>query len=649
MNTNENSRIEQGNILLRERKFEEANQHAQLYVDELKSGTYETQELYEALNILAFSYIRRTLSKDAIPIVQEMLSMCKDLPDDIRLTKTFRCNNIIGLLLFELSRSNEGLSYLERAYEIALELGDKDNLSTITGNLGLVHSSLSNDVKALELLRFSEDISKELKTYDHLAIVSDNIATIFNKHGDYSKALEYFSKALELHTKSNAKDGIGRALGHIGSVYFSMNDLEKAQEYLFKALSIHEEIDYKRGIETWHEILGDIMLEKGNADEALNHFTKAVEVNRFLGNPITEAVHIGSLGDVHLHKGQLDEAYDCYETALEMLRDSERVGDYYDNLLQMTKIKSNPAFAQHDISKAETILLETLESLRKLSLKSIELAYLNHLSDMYKSQGKWEEAYQFYDLSMNVRQEINSNEVRDKIKDMEFQQAYHQMEQQRLVELTRLQEKEQLLHEILPSHVAEKIIRGEKTIAEECHDMTIMFADIVGFTSLSEHLQPSQIIELLNSVYSNLDQLAEMHGIEKIKTIGDAYMAICNTDEDLREHKRRMLTFAKQILHSCKEITLPNGDCLQVRIGIHSGPTVTGVIGTKKLSYDVWGDAVNTAARMESYGEPGTIQISQEFYEEVKDFEVVKSMHFLTQKEVAMKGKGMMHTVLLQL
>lgn len=649
MNTNENSRIEQGNILLRERKFEEANQHAQLYVDELKSGTYETQELYEALNILAFSYIRRTLSKDAIPIVQEMLSMCKDLPDDIRLTKTFRCNNIIGLLLFELSRSNEGLSYLERAYEIALELGDKDNLCTITGNLGLVHSSLSNDVKALELLRFSEDISKELKTYDHLAIVSDNIATIFNKHGDYSNALEYFSKALELHTKSNAKDGIGRALGHIGSVYFSMNDLEKAQEYLFKALSIHEEIDYKRGIETWHEILGDIMLEKGNADEALNHFTKAIEVNRFLGNPITEAVHIGSLGDVHLHKGQLDEAYDCYNTALEMLRDSERVGDYYDNLLQMTKIKSNPAFAQHDISKAETILLETLESLRKLSLKSIELAYLNHLSDMYKSQGKWEEAYQFYVLSMNVRQEINSNEVRDKIKDMEFQQAYHQMEQQRLVELTRLQEKEQLLHEILPSHVAEKIVRGEKTIAEECHDMTIMFADIVGFTSLSEHLQPSQIIELLNSVYSNLDQLAEMHGIEKIKTIGDAYMAICNTDEDLKEHKRRMLTFAKQILHSCKEITLPNGDCLQVRIGIHSGPTVTGVIGTKKLSYDVWGDAVNTAARMESYGEPGTIQISQEFYEEVKDFEVVKSMHFLTQKEVAMKGKGMMHTVLLQL
>lgn len=649
MNTNENSRIEQGNVLLREGKFEEAKQYAQHYVNELKSGIYEAQELFEALNILAFSYIRRTLSKDAIPIVEEMLSLSENLPDDIRLTKTFRCNNILGLLHFELSRSNEGLTYLERAYEIALELGDKNNLSTITGNLGLVHSSLSNDVKALELLRFSEDISKEIKTYDHLAIVSDNIATIFNKHGDYSKALEYFSKALELHTMSNAKDGIGRALGHIGSVYFSMRDLDKAEEYLYKALSIHEEIDYKRGIETWHEILGDIMLEKGNADEALQHVTKAIEVNRFLGNPITEAVHIGSLGNVHFHRGQLDEAYACYNTALGMLRDTERVGDYYNILLHMIKIQSSPEFAQQDITKVESVLLESLESLRKLSLKSIELAYLNHLSDMYKSQGNWEQAYQFYVSSMNVQQEINSNEVRDKIKDMEFQQAYHQMEQQRLVELTRLQEKEQLLHEILPSHVAEKIIRGEKTIAEECHDMTIMFADIVGFTSLSEHLQPSQIIELLNAVYSNLDQLAELHRIEKIKTIGDAYMAICNTDEDRKEHKSRMLTFAKQILHACKEIRLPNGDSLQVRIGIHSGPTVTGVIGTKKLSYDVWGDAVNTAARMESYGEPGTIQISQEFYDEVKDFEVVKSLQILTQKEVAMKGKGVMHTVLLQL
>ena len=644
-----NSRIEHGNLLLNEGKFEAAKEYAMNYITELKSGNHNVHELFEALNILAFSFIRRTLANEAIPIVQEMLELCDRLPDEIRLSKRFRCNNFLGLLHVELSRSNEGLVFLEEAHAIALELNSKDILSTITGNLGLVHSSLSNDVKALEFLRFSEEISKELKTYDHLAIVSDNIANIFNKHGDFTKALEYFTKALELHTQTNKPDGIGRALGHIGTVYLSMGKHDKAQEYLFRALKIHEEIDYKRGIETWNEMLGDVMLAKDNPEVALDHYKRAIEVNRELGNPITEAVHIGSIGDVHFHKGDIEVAYEHYNTALSMLKDSERIGDYYDILLQKTKIQTNPSFSHYDALQAETTLLDSLKILSIHSLKSIELHYQLALSDLYKSQGKWEKAYDYYVDSMNIRQELNSSEIREKINHLEFQQAYQKMEQDKLMEMTRLQEKEALLHDILPSYVAERIIQGEKTIAEEYQDMTIMFADIVGFTSLSEHLHPSQIIELLNTIYSDLDSLAEKHGIEKIKTIGDAYMAICNSEENSFEHKNRILSFAMEILHTCDNISLPNGKKLQMRIGIHSGPTVTGVIGTKKLSYDVWGDAVNTASRMESSGEPGTIQISQQFYEQVKDFEIVKSMQVLAHKELAIKGKGVMNTVLLQL
>ena len=647
--THLNARIEHGHLLLEQDRFEEAKEYAIHYLSELKSGNYDPHEFFEVLNILAFSFIRRTLANDAIPIVEEMLELSNQLPDEIRLTKQFRCNNILGLLHFELSRSNEGLVYLEKAHEIALALHNKENLSTITGNLGLVHASLSNDVKALELLRYSEELSKELQTFDHTAIVSDNIATIFSKHGDYPKALEYVSKALELHTQSNKKDGIGRALGHIGSIYFFMNDLEKSLEYLFQALHIHEEIDYKRGVETWNELLGDVMLKKGNADEALTYYTKAIEVNRELGNPVTEAIHIGSLGDVHMHKGELDQAFAYYQQALSILKESERIVEYYDLQLQMTKILTNPDSTNYDMSYAENILVTSLDILQDFSLKSTELEYHNDLSNIYKTQGNWENAYHHYVASMNIKQELSSNEVREKIKDMEFQQAYQQMEQERLLEITRLQEKEQLLHEILPSHVAERIIQGEKTIAEESPDMTIMFADIVGFTTLSEQLQPHQIIELLNSVYSALDELAEQHGIEKIKTIGDAYMAICTNDIDIDDHKRRILNFAKDILLFCQQVILPNGEALQMRIGIHSGAAVTGVIGTKKLSYDVWGDAVNTAARMESSGEPGMIQVSKTFFDQVQEFDSIKSMREITQKEIMIKGKGMMHTVLLEL
>lgn len=643
-----NTMIEKGNLLLKEGRFEEARKYAEECIAEFTIKPVEALTHFEMLSIYAFSFIRRSLAIDAIPIVKQMLDLCSELPEVEKIKREFRCNNILGLLHNELTKNEEGLQYLEKAYELALIIDDKYIIATITGNLGLLHSSMSNDVKALDLLRFSEDISTQSGNREHLAIVCDNIATIFNKHGDYVRALEYYSKALELHTNTQGKDGIGRALGHIGSVYFHMNEIEKAESYLFKALEIHESIDYKRGIETWHEVLGDIMLKKEDPNSAIKHFTKAIEVNRELGNKATEAVHIGSLGDVLMFKGDLEEAFKNYEIALSILQEYDRKGDFYDVQLSMTRILSNPVYVGYNPVEAEQLLLQSLDNLREHSLKSIEREYLSQLSVMYKATGQWEKALSTYEESVSINQELNSNDIRNTIREMEFQKEYNQLEQKRLLEVIRLQEKEQLLHDILPSHVADRIIGGEKTIADECEDMTIMFADIVGFTTLSEHMKPSEIIELLNNIYSKLDLLADTYGIEKIKTIGDAYMAISDSREDKVNHKLKMLTFAKKILAICSEIILSNGKTLEVRIGIHSGPTVTGVIGTKKLSYDVWGDAVNTAARMESYGEPGTIQVSQEFYNSIIHIDGMIETTVIAQKEIEIKGKGLMNTVVLQ-
>jgi class 3 adenylate cyclase len=377
------------------------------------------------------------------------------------------------------------------------------------------------------------------------------------------------------------------------------------------------------------------------------HFSRAIEINQELGNRGTEAIHIGSMGDVHKYNGNLDDAFACFEQALQILTEYDRKGDYYDIQLEKAKILGNPLFKYHDIHQAEKLMLDSLDILREYSLKSIEMNYLKELSELYKYQGNWEKAFLYYSDSILIKESLNSSEVRDAIKEMEFQKAYHQMEEKRSVELARLQEKEHLLHEILPSRIAEKIIQGEKTIAEESKNMTILFADIVGFTSLSETLSPTEIVTVLNEVYSRLDELADHYGIEKIKTIGDAYMAISTQGDDNLEHKRRMLEFAQQVISICKTIHIAENTSIQVRIGIHSGPTVAGVLGTKKYSYDVWGDAVNTAARMESYGEPGTIQVSKEFYESVKDLSIVQSMTIRSEKEIVMKGKGLMNTVIL--
>ena len=643
-----NTMIEKGNLLLKEGRFEEARKYAEECIADFTIKPVEALTHFEMLSIYAFSFIRRSLAIDAIPIVKQMLDLCSELPEIEKMKREFRCNNILGLLHNELTKNEEGLQYLEKAYELALIIDDKYIIATITGNLGLLHSSMSNDVKALDLLRYSEDISTQLGNREHLAIVCDNIATIFNKHGDYVRALEYYSKALELHTNTQGKDGIGRALGHLGAVYFHMNEIDKAESYLFQALDIHESIDYKRGIETWHGLLGRLMLKKDDPNSAFLHYSKAIEVNRELGNKASEAMHIGSLGEVLLFKGDLEEAFKNFEIALTILQEYDRKEEFYDVQLLMARILSNPAFSKYNPVEAEQLLLQSLDNLREHSLKSIEREYLRQLSKIYKANGEWEKAYSTYEQSVSIHEELNSNDVRNTIREMEFQKEYNQLEQKRLLEVIRLQEKEQLLHEILPSHVADRIIGGEKTIAEECEDMTIMFADIVGFTTLSEHMKPSEIIELLNTVYSKLDILADTYGIEKIKTIGDAYMAISDSREDTVDHKLKMLTFAKEILSTCSDIKLKNGKILEVRIGIHSGPTVTGVIGTKKLSYDVWGDAVNTAARMESYGEPGTIQVSREFYDSIRHIDGMIETTVITEKEIAIKGKGLMNTIILQ-
>ena len=181
--------IEKGNLLLKEGRFEEARKYAEECIAEFTINPVEALTHFEMLSIYAFSFIRRSLAIDAIPIVKKMLDLCSELPEIEKMKREFRCNNILGLLHNELTKNEEGLQYLEKAYELALIIDDKYIIATITGNLGLLHSSMSNDVKALDLLRFSEDISTQSGNREHLAIVCDNIATIFNKHGDYVRAL----------------------------------------------------------------------------------------------------------------------------------------------------------------------------------------------------------------------------------------------------------------------------------------------------------------------------------------------------------------------------------------------------------------------------------------------------------------------------
>ncbi|MEW6776581.1 MAG: adenylate/guanylate cyclase domain-containing protein [Bdellovibrionota bacterium] len=207
----------------------------------------------------------------------------------------------------------------------------------------------------------------------------------------------------------------------------------------------------------------------------------------------------------------------------------------------------------------------------------------------------------------------------------------------KLVTLERARS-ERLLLNILPAPIASRLKKGEETIADGFEEITVLFSDIVGFTSLSQKVKPAEIVHILNRIFSRFDEIAEKHGLEKIKTIGDAYMVVGGVPEPRPDHAEAVAGMALEMVEAIDAF----GDGLQMRIGIHTGPVVAGVIGKKKYSYDLWGDTVNTASRMESHGIPGRVQISEATRRKLGDRFAVEP-----RGEIEVKGKGRLTTYLL--
>lgn len=204
---------------------------------------------------------------------------------------------------------------------------------------------------------------------------------------------------------------------------------------------------------------------------------------------------------------------------------------------------------------------------------------------------------------------------------------------------------DQLLHQILPDPIANRLMEGNQTIADGYSDVTVLFADLSGFTAFSTSVSPRSLVRILNRVFSAFDDIAEQQGVEKIKTIGDAYMAACGVPNEVDDHPERMMRMA---IAMCEEMDVIRAELpqfpLEIRIGIHTGPCVAGVIGRQRLIYDLWGDTVNLASRMESTGLAGGIQVSESTYLRTRHL-----FDFECRGTVSVKGRGEMNTYLLLL
>jgi adenylate cyclase len=198
---------------------------------------------------------------------------------------------------------------------------------------------------------------------------------------------------------------------------------------------------------------------------------------------------------------------------------------------------------------------------------------------------------------------------------------------------------EKLLRQVLPEPIVRRLKRGQGVIADHFDGVTVVFADIVGFTPLAARLSPSEVVELLDEIFCGFDELALQHGVEKIKTIGDAYMAVAGAPEPCRDHAERAARLALAMRVLVRELAAAREIELAMRIGMHSGEVVAGVIGIERFAYDLWGDTVNTASRMESHGAPSEIQISAATREALGERFAVRE-----RGAIEVKGRGTLVT-----
>ena len=200
---------------------------------------------------------------------------------------------------------------------------------------------------------------------------------------------------------------------------------------------------------------------------------------------------------------------------------------------------------------------------------------------------------------------------------------------------------EKLLHNIMPKSIAEKLKNNIKTISMDNPEISVLFADIVSFTEMSEKISSEKIVGFLNDMFSQFDDLTEAYGVEKIKTIGDSYMVVSGMPVQKEDHALTLFNLAKEMIKISAQFKDHNGNPIKLRIGINSGPAISGVIGKSKFAFDVWGDTINTAARLESYGTPDCIHMSKNTFDLVnyKDSNIER-------KTIQIRGKGLMDTVL---
>jgi len=525
----------------------------------------------------------------------------------------------IGIAHYMQSNYFEAVQNWNRALLDFIKSNDKAGQANILSNLGAVYFNQADDIKALDYYLKSLKLAEEINDSLRLATVLMNIGGVYhNKKETNDKALEYFFKALPISEKIGDNDAIGTVNVNIGEIYFELGEYEKALKFLERSIVVFngsENITYS------YILIGKVYSKMGDFKLALENEFKALEISNSFNAQLDMARSLLAIGSTYLDKEDIDNSIKYYLEGIaiaEKIRANVELKGLYEGLSNAYKKGKN----MNGAYKYQKLLLDIKDTLyNNESNKKLSNLMFNYEID--KKEGKINlltKDKKIQQQTIERQKLIRNSFILGFVIVMIFAGIFFRQRNRISKEKQR---SESLLLNILPEETAEELKSTGTAKAKHFDEVTVLFTDFKEFTKLSEKLSPEKLVQEINECFSGFDRIMKKYGIEKIKTIGDAYMAAGGLPTPNKTHATDVVKAAIEIrsfMRFYRQKKQSEGEpYFEIRIGVHTGPLVAGVVGLNKFQYDIWGDTVNTASRMESSGEPGNINISGTTYELIRD------------------------------
>ena len=575
----------------------------------------------------------------------------------------------------------EAKLYAEQANALATQLDFKKGKAYSLKNIGLAAFYQGDYLEVLDFWTESLETFEEIHDTIGIAKLVNNLGAVYYSQGSHPKALDYYLRSLSLSEKTKDPYNIVRALLNLGGLYTEMEDYEKALMFFNRIEDYKASLNNSELIISYFMGEGEVYFAQGFYDEALKFYEDALTNNT---NLVERPTILIKLGSVELERDNKEKAIVYLNEAYQMAKSSNQQLSVLEALIVLGKV-----YSKNNYKKAQIVYNEAEDLAMEMEANDELRDIYEGKTELFAAMGDYSNAFKYQSLYLDQKDLIFNLETDDKIRGLQFDFDLEKKEDEigllekeaEIQELTEKRQKnviwvtgiflflvvllaislfrrykftretnliiqneknrsERLLLNILPEETAIELKEFGKVQAKRFESVTVLFTDFVGFTAYAKNLDPEELVSSVDYYFSKFDAIMEKYGVEKIKTIGDAYMCASGLPQPGKYDVFRAVQAAFEIIEFIEESKKKSSDSMihfDIRIGINTGPVVAGVVGTKKFAYDIWGDSVNVASRMETKSLPGKINVSESTYELIKDV-----YDYQYRGEIDVKNKGMM-------